>query len=85
VDCDLGDGRVIGLCSAEDLAIRKAVAGRSQDLADIEGIIARQGDRLDAASVRRWLREFSAALDEPDMAQHFERAWDEHLKRRGAR
>lgn len=81
VDYDLGDGRVVRLCSAEDLIIHKAVAGRPQDLMDIEGIVARQRDRLDLAYLRRRLSEFSALLDDPEIAQRFERAWEEYLKR----
>ncbi len=81
VDYDLGDGRVVRLCSAEDLIIHKAVAGRPQDLMDIEGIVARQRDRLDPAYLRRWLGEVSALLEDPEIAQRFERAWEEHLKR----
>lgn len=81
VDYDLGDGRVVRLCSAEDLIIHKAVAGRPQDVMDIEGIVARQRDRLNLAHLRRWLGEFSALLDDPAVAQRFERAWDEYLKR----
>jgi len=79
---DLGEGRRVKLCSAEDLIIHKAVAGRPQDLMDIEGVVARQRDRLDLAYLRRWLGEFSALLDEPEVAQRFERAWEEYLKRR---
>lgn len=81
VDYDLGDGRAVRLCSAEDLIIHKAVAGRPQDLVDIEGIVARQRDRLDLAYLRRWLGEFSALVDDQEIAQRFERAWEEYLKR----
>lgn len=81
VDYDLGDGRVVRLCSAEDLIIHKAVAGRPQDLMDIEGIVARQRDSLDVVYLRRWLGEFSVLLDDAEIAQRFERAWDEYLKR----
>ena len=38
-------------CSAEDLVVFKAFAGRDRDWSDIEGIVARQGSRLDAALV----------------------------------
>ena len=34
-------------CSAEDLVVMKAFAGRDQDWAAVEGIVARQGDGLD--------------------------------------
>jgi hypothetical protein len=80
VDYDLGDARVVKLCSAEDLVIHKAVAGRPQDLMDIEGIVARQRDRLDLAYLRPRLAEFSSLLDDPEVAQRFERVWEEYLK-----
>lgn len=81
VDYDLGGERTVKLCSAEDLIIHKAVAGRPQDLMDIEGIVARQRDRLDLAYLRPWLGELSTLLDDPEVAQRFERAWAEYLKR----
>jgi len=42
--------------SAEDLVILKAFAGRVQDWMDVEGIIVRQGARLDRALVLEELR-----------------------------
>ena len=38
-------------CSAEDLVVHKAFAGRDRDWADIEGVVARQGGRLDEALI----------------------------------
>lgn len=38
-------------CGAEDLVVLKAFAGRAQDWLDIEGVVTRRGDRLDAALV----------------------------------
>ena len=55
--------------------IHKALAGRAQDLLDIEGLVARQGASLDIGYVRRWLTELSRLADDPDMARRFERAW----------
>lgn len=43
----LPDGTAIRTCSAEDLVVFKAFAGRGQDWLDIEGIAIRQGPRLD--------------------------------------
>ena len=43
-------------CSAEDLVVLKAFAGRIQDWLDIEGIIVRQGQRLDRALIVTELR-----------------------------
>jgi hypothetical protein len=39
------------VCSAEDLVVHKAFAGREKDWLDIVGIIERQGERLDVALV----------------------------------
>ena len=42
-------------CSAEDLIVHKAFAGRDRDWLDIEGIIVRQGETLDGELVLREL------------------------------
>lgn len=49
-------GIALTTCSAEDLVVLKAFAGRSQDWLDIEGIIVRQGPRLERALVLEELR-----------------------------
>jgi hypothetical protein len=78
VPYDLGEGRLVRLCSAEDLIVHKALAGRPQDVLDIEGIVARQGAALDADYVRRWLEELSRAAEDPEVIRRFERAWAEY-------
>lgn len=75
---DLGGDRAVRVCSAEDLVIHKALAGRVQDLLDIEGIVARQGKALDVAYVRRWLTELGRVSDDPEVPARFERIWAEH-------
>lgn len=67
-------GKQLKICSAEDLIIHKALAGRPQDLADIQGVIDRQGDGLDARYIRSWLGQFSKALAQTDILDRFERA-----------
>jgi hypothetical protein len=47
-------------CSAEDLIVLKAFAGRDKDWLDIEGIILRQGDSLDKAQSGQSLARFSS-------------------------
>jgi len=44
---DIGQGVAIRTCSAEDLVVYKAFAGRSQDWLDVEGIVTRQGRSID--------------------------------------
>jgi hypothetical protein len=53
VDYDLGQERVVRLCTAEDLVVYKCVAGRARDVLDVESIVARQADALDATAIRR--------------------------------
>jgi hypothetical protein len=75
VDYELEPGKVIRLCSAEDLIIHKAVAGRPRDVQDIESIVYRQRDALDVAYIRSWLHEFSLALVNPELPEAFEMPW----------
>lgn len=75
IDYDLGDGRIVKLCSAEDLIIHKAVAGRPQDCFDIEGIIIRQGKKLDVRYIQKWLEEFSRALEMEEIMTRFTEPW----------
>lgn len=80
VDWELEPGKVVRLCSAEDLIIHKAVAGRPQDLRDIESVVYRQGPTLDAATVRRWLGAFVEVLAQPDLLERFETPWRKMLE-----
>ena len=81
VDYELGNGRNIKFCSAEDLIIHKAVAGRPQDGSDIEGVILRQGKKLDILYIRRWLKEFSSLLEVSEIKQRFENPWKKFLRK----
>jgi hypothetical protein len=75
VDYEIEPGKAIKICSAEDLIIHKAVAGRPQDLSDIQGVVYRQGQKLDTAYVRQWLAAFAEALADPAVQERFETAW----------
>lgn len=48
---DLGGGATVTTCSAEDLVVHKAFAGRAKDWIDIEGIVLRQRGALDASVI----------------------------------
>jgi hypothetical protein len=58
-----------------DLIIHKAVAGRPQDLYDIQSVVYRQGVKLDVTYVRHWLEEFADILGNRDVVERFEAAW----------
>ncbi len=55
------------ICSAEDLIIQKAVAGRGKDWLDIEALLIEQYRQLDQIYINDWLSEFVEALDDPDI------------------
>ena len=75
VEFALEPGKAIRVCSAEDLIIHKAIAGRPQDVRDVEGIVYRQRDGLDVALIRRWLQAFAELLDNAEIVERFERPW----------
>ena len=50
---DIGEGASLRTCSAEDLIVHKAFAGRDKDWLDIRGIVIRQQSKLDRDLV--WL------------------------------
>ncbi len=75
VDYELETGKRVRICSAEDLIIHKAVAGRPQDVRDIEGIVYRRRDILDTRYVRHWLHSFAEILADSEIEQRFERPW----------
>ena len=75
IDYELEPGKVVRLCSAEDLIIHKAVAGRPRDCQDIEGVVYRQRDSLKTKYIRTWLKEFALVLEDPEVVDRFEQPW----------
>lgn len=59
-------------CSAEDLVVMKVFAGRDGDWADVAGIAARRGARLDAQLVQQELTPLLEAIGASDRA---DRLW----------
>lgn len=71
----LGSGITLQTCSAEHLIVYKLVAARPQDLIDVEGIVRRQGARLDVELIRGWGRQLAELKEDPDLLRPFENAW----------
>lgn len=71
---DFGQGAGVIMCSAEDLVIYKLIAGRSRDVADIEGIVRRQGAVLDVERIRRYGMLFAELTEQPDLLHPFEQS-----------
>ena len=55
-DWHLRDGVTLTTCSAEDLIVHKAFAGRDLDWGDVERVLIRQHGKLDLNLVRRELK-----------------------------
>jgi hypothetical protein len=54
-------------CSAEDLVVLKAFAGRPQDWIDVEGILVRQGEGLDWGYILRQLPPLCELKEDPEV------------------
>jgi hypothetical protein len=67
-------GTDVVTCSAEDLVIYKLVAARARDVADIEGIVRRQGSGLDVERIRRYGELFAELKEEPELLRPFEQS-----------
>ena len=60
-------------CSAEDLVVLKAFAGRGQDWVDIERVIVRQTGKLDWIYIRAQLRPLAELKESPEILEQLER------------
>ena len=69
------DNLSLWICTAEDLIIQKAIAGRSKDWQDIEGIVIEQKTRLNQSYLENWLSQFAEVLDNPDILDHYRAIW----------
>jgi len=77
---ELGGVRV-PLPLPEDMIVMKVVAHRPRDLDDIEAILAAH-PKLNLRRVRRWVREFSAALKMPEILNDLEALLSQRRQRR---
>ena len=66
------DGWSAWICSAEDLIIQKAVAGRGKDWPDIEALLIEQYGKLDYAYIEDWLKQFAEALENPELLKQYQ-------------
>jgi nucleotidyltransferase AbiEii toxin of type IV toxin-antitoxin system len=69
---DYPPGISLRTCSAEDLIVLKAFAGRGQDWADIERVIVRQTGKLDWDYIRKQLRPLAELKDAPEILDQLE-------------
>ena len=69
---------VVVTCSAEDLVVLKAFAGRPQDWLDIEGLVVRQEATLNRALVMEELTPLLALKDDPQSEAILLRLFEKH-------
>jgi hypothetical protein len=69
----LGNGGAITTCSAEDLVVYKAFAGRDRDWDDVRGVLTRQHRRLDWSIVSSELPPLLELKEEPEWWAKLER------------
>ncbi len=70
---DIGNEEALLTCSAEDLIVFKAFAGRDRDWLDIETIILRQRDALDADTIWRELLPLLELKEDADTQPRLQR------------
>ncbi len=70
---DFPPGIGLRTCSAEDLVVLKAFAGRGQDWVDVERIIVRQTGKLDWSYIRKQLRPLAELKEAPEILDQLER------------
>ena len=75
-EVEIQKGVKVRVCSPEDLVIHKAISERERDWEDIEGIILRQGERLDKRYILKWLNRFSKTLNRSDIIDKFNKLWN---------
>lgn len=69
---DIGHGETLLTCSAEDLVVFKAFAGRSRDWLDIETTILRQREALDVDTIWQELTPLLELTDDSDTRPRLE-------------
>ena len=67
------EGKSLLTCSAEDLVVHKAFAGRDLDWGDVERVLIRQHGKLDLAQVRAELKPLLELKGEPEALDKLER------------
>jgi hypothetical protein len=70
---DIGNGQTLLTCSAEDLIVFKAFAGRDRDWLDIETIVLRQRQALDIQTVWRELLPLLELKEDADTQPRLQR------------
>lgn len=74
-------GVTVPLATPEDLIVMKAIAHRDRDLIDIQDLLDVQA-KLDWKRIRRWVGEFAAILEMPEISDNLELLLSNHRARK---
>jgi hypothetical protein len=78
----IGQGQSLLTCSAEDLVVFKAFAGRDRDWLDIESVIVRQGSALDIGQIWSELTPLLELKEDSETEPRLKRLLTKHGKTR---
>ena len=70
---EFSPGAALLTASAEDMVVLKSFAGRDRDWLDVEGILARQGPKLDWGYIRRELVPLCELKNSPENVERLQR------------
>ena len=68
---EFAEGCRLTTCSAEDLVVSKAFADRPKDWLDVEGVLIRQGHKLDIPRILRLLTPLCELKEAPEIMARF--------------
>ena len=71
-------GQSLITCSAEDLLVHKCFANREKDWLDVDGILARQWNKLNLKVVRKELKPLAQLKEEPEIIVRLEQKIARH-------
>ncbi len=71
-------GQFLVTCSAEDLVVHKCFASREKDWLDVDGILARQWNKLDLKLVRAELKPLAELKGDMEILSRLERKLSHH-------
>ncbi len=78
----LDDAHELRTCSAEDLVVYKAFAGRGIDWFDIDGVLMRQGTKLDTKLIIRELTPLAELKEQLEIVDELRKRIEQQLPER---
>lgn len=64
-------GRLVSVCTPEDLVVHKIISERPRDLDDVVGILRRQGSAIDLVGLEALVSQLSTTMDDATITDRF--------------